>query len=73
MLFAGTILDGFSPLMRVSTAIAPFALAIFVRWLLGPNRLTGWLITCSVLWFAANILMAPYSTGMRQEIRYLLP
>ncbi len=62
--------------MRVATAVAPFAVAIFVRILLGGNLLTRWLITLTTVWFAANILMAPYSAGMRRDIqglRFLLP
>jgi uncharacterized membrane protein len=60
-----------SPHARVVTAVLPFALAIFVRLVLGNNQLTRWMISLSVLWFAANILMAPYSAGMRQDIRDL--
>ena len=57
--------------MRVVTAVLPFALAIVVRLRLGNNQLTRWLLSLSALWFAANILMAPYSAGMRQDIRNL--
>jgi hypothetical protein len=60
-----------SPHARVATAVLPFGLAIFVRLVLGNNQLTRWLISLGVLWFAANILMAPYSAGMRQDIRDL--
>ena len=67
----GNILNDLSPHVRVVTAVLPFALAIFVRLVLGNNPLTRWLISLSVLWFAANILMAPYSAGMRQDIRGL--
>jgi hypothetical protein len=71
-----TIFDGLSPLVRVGTAVAPFAVAIFTRLILGANRLTRWLVSVGVMWFAANFLMAPYSTGMRpdiQSLRTLLP
>jgi hypothetical protein len=67
----GDIFNGLSPHARVATAVVPFALAVFVRVLLGNNALTRWLISLGVLWFAANILMAPYSAGMRQDIRNL--
>jgi len=49
--------------------VLPFALAIFVRLLVGNNLLSRWLISLSVLWFAANVMMAPYSAGLRREIR----
>ena len=52
-------------------AVIPFAFAVFLRLLLGNNLLTRWLLSLGVLWFAANILMAPYSAGMRQDIRNL--
>jgi hypothetical protein len=55
----------------VVTAVLPFVIALSVRLVLGNNLLTRWLISLSVMWFAANILMAPYSAGMRQDIRNL--
>jgi len=60
----------------VATAVLPFAIAVAMRVVLGANRLTRWLISLSVMWFAANVLMAPYSAGMREDIqnlRTLLP
>ena len=57
--------------MRVATAVLPFAIAIFMRLLLGTNKLTRCLISFSVMWFAANVLMSPYSAGMRQDIHHL--
>ena len=67
----GNLLNDLSPHARVVTAVLPFAMAIFVRLLLGNNQLTRWLFSLSVLWFAANVMMAPYSDGMRQGIRNL--
>jgi hypothetical protein len=67
----GDIIDGLSPLARMVTAVLPFAIAVFVRLVLGNNQLTRWLFSLAVLWFAANVLMAPYSQGMRQDIRGL--
>jgi hypothetical protein len=67
----GNLFSDLSPHVRVSMAVLPFAVAIFIRLVLGNNQLTRWLISASVLWFAANILMAPYSAGVRQNIRGL--
>jgi hypothetical protein len=53
------------------TAVAPFAIAVFMRLLLGNNRLTRSLISVTVLWFAANVLMAPYSADVRTDIMNL--
>ena len=64
-------MNGLSPHARVVTAVLPFAVATFVRLVLGNDKLTRWLISLSILWFAANVLMAPYSAGMRQDIRNL--
>jgi len=66
------IFDDWSPHLRVATAIAPFVVAIVMRLLLGGNALTRWMVTLSTVWFAVNILMAPYSATMRQDIRNLL-
>jgi uncharacterized MAPEG superfamily protein len=68
----GTIFDDLSPHLRVATAVTPFLLAMVMRLLLGGNLLTRSLLTLATLWFAANVLMAPYSAAMRQEIRNLL-
>ena len=76
IVFLGTIFDDLSPHLRVATAVTPFAVAIILRLLLGANQLTRWVITLSTVWFAANVLMAPYSAPMRQDIeglRRLLP
>jgi hypothetical protein len=72
----GDIISDLSPHARVATAVLPFAIAVGMRVVLGANRLTRWLISLSVMWFAANVLMAPYSAGMRedlQNLRTLLP
>jgi len=60
-----------SPYARVLTAVLPFVLAMFMRLVLGNSQLTRWLVSIGVVWFAANVLMAPYSAGMRQDIRNL--
>ena len=60
-----------SPPARVLTAVMPFAVAIFMRLVMGNNRLTRSLVSLGVLWFAANVLMAPYSADVRTDIRNL--
>ena len=67
----GDVINGLSPHARVVTAVVPFAIAVAMRLVLGNNRLTRWLISVSVMWFAANVLMAPYSAGMREDLRSL--
>ena len=62
------LLDDLSPHARVATAVAPFVLALALRIILGKGRLTNLLISLSTVWFAINVLMAPYSAKMRDEI-----
>jgi hypothetical protein len=67
----GTIFEHLSPYARVLTAIAPFLGALVLRLMLGNNRLTRVLLTVSTMWFAANVMLAPYSEAMRQDIHQL--
>jgi hypothetical protein len=67
----GTLLDTLTPHARVVTAVMPFVFAVIVRLMFGRSRFTGWLITVATMWFAINILVAPYSARMRQDIRNL--
>jgi len=54
---------------RVSTAIAPFAVALLLRLLLGKNRFTGLFITVATTWLVVNVLIAPFSVRMQQDLR----
>jgi len=67
----GNLVDGLSPHARVATAVLPFVLVMVARIVWGKSRIMGWLITLSTVWFAINVLMAPYSAAMRQDIRNL--
>lgn len=66
-----SLLDELSPHARVATAVAPFAVAMALRLLLGRNRLTQMLISIGTMWFAINVLVAPYAARMRQDIQNL--
>ena len=66
-----TIFANLSPYARVVTAVLPFLGAIVLRLIFGKNRLTRALLSVSVMWFAANIFMAPYSLGMQQDLMRL--
>ena len=65
---AATILDDLSPHARVATALIPFLLAILCRVIFGKTRVTQLLITLATTWFAVNVLVAPYSVRMQQEV-----
>ena len=64
----GSIIDQISPHARVSTALLPFVAAIVLRLLLGKNRFTRAALSFATMWFAINVLLAPYSVEMRREI-----
>lgn len=64
----GSWFDELSPYARVSTALVPFLVAILLRLLLGKNHFTRAILSVATMWFAINVLLAPYSTGMRREI-----
>jgi nitrate/nitrite transporter NarK len=63
-----TPFDGLSPDDRVLMAAIPFVIATLLRLILGPTQLTRWAATISTMWFAINVLLAPYSAGMRQDL-----
>lgn len=66
-----SLLEDLSPHARVATAVAPFVLAALLRIFLGRNRLTGMLLSLGTMWFAINVLAAPYSARMTQDLRNL--
>ena len=64
----GDLIDTLSPHARVATALVPFIGAIVMRLVLGKNRLTRAVLSVATMWFAMNVLLAPYSMEMRREI-----
>jgi hypothetical protein len=64
----GSIFTHLSPYARVLTAVMPFLLAIAIRFIHGKNRVTQVLLSISTMWFAVNILLAPYSAGMQRDL-----
>jgi hypothetical protein len=55
----------------VTTAIVPFVAAIGLRLIFGKNKVTRLLLSVSTTWFAINVLMAPYSIGMREDLSHI--
>ena len=66
--FPGTLLDGLSPLARIAVATAPFTGTLILRIVFGNHPITRWLVTLGTIWFVLNVLMAPYSSNVRQDI-----
>jgi hypothetical protein len=63
-----SVIEDLSPHARVATAVVPFFMAMLLRVALGGNKLTRMLISLGTMWFAVNVLAAPYSARMRQDI-----
>ncbi len=63
-----TPLDGLTPDERVGAAVAPFVVAMLLRVILGRTQFTRWSVALGTMWFAIHVLLAPYSTGVRQEL-----
>ncbi len=64
----GSLVDALSPHARVATALIPFLAALVLRLLFGKNRVTRTALSVATMWFAINVLIAPYSVEMRREI-----
>jgi hypothetical protein len=63
-----TPFDVLTPDQRVLTAVVPFVIAMLLRAILGRTHFTRWATTLGTMWFAINVLLAPYSAGMRQDL-----
>ena len=63
-----TPFDGLAPDQRVLVAVVPFVAAMLLRLILGRTQFTRWAVTFGTMWFAFNVLLAPYSTGIRQDL-----
>ena len=69
-----SLLERLTPQLRVATALFPFALALVLRIVLGKNRVTRAMVSIGTVWFVVNVLLAPYSVKMQQdlhELRYI--
>ena len=53
-----TPLSGLTPDERVGYAVAPFVVAMLLRFLLGKTQFTRWTIALGTMWFAINVLRA---------------
>jgi len=53
-------------------AIVPLGVAMLLRLLFGKNRLTGTLVSLCTMWFMANVLAAPFSISIPDELRRLI-
>jgi len=67
----GSILDHLSPYSRVITATLPFAIATLARFIYGKNRTTKVLLSIGTMWFFVNVILAPYSGGMQQDMAHV--
>ncbi len=65
------LLETLTPHARVATALLPFVVALIFRVIWGKGRLSSVVVTLGTVWFAINVLLAPYSVGMRQDLMKL--
>jgi hypothetical protein len=65
------VLMELGPYARVITAVVPFIAASALRLMFGKCRATRLLLSIGTMWFAINVLLAPYAVGMRQDISKL--
>ncbi len=66
-----SVLEQAGQYARFYSAIGPFAIASVARLIAGGNRITRGLLSASVVWFTLNVLFAPYSAGMQQDLENL--
>jgi hypothetical protein len=64
----GSFFDYLTPELRVEVAVAPVVIALLLRFILGKTQFTRWTIALGTMWFAINVLLAPYSAGIRQDL-----
>jgi hypothetical protein len=57
-----------TPERQVLTAVLPFVTSMLLRVLLGRTEFSRWTITLATMWFAINVLLAPYSAGLLADI-----
>jgi hypothetical protein len=64
----GVFFGEMTPLSEVAAAVAPFILAMMLRWMFGRRRWTEILITVATSWFFVNVLIAPYAIEMQRDL-----
>jgi len=64
----GSLFDYLTPELRVEVAVAPVVIAMLLRLMLGRTQFTRWSIAIGTMWFAINVLLAPYSAGIREDL-----
>ncbi len=66
------VVAALSPYVRFRMATIPFFAAILLRFVFGGNKFTRWFISIASMWFLVNVLLAPYSPSMRDDLRALV-
>ena len=63
-----TAFDVFTPERQVLTALLPFCSVMLLRLIAGRTELSRWTVMIATMWFAINVLLAPYSAGLLADI-----
>ena len=64
----GSLFDSFSPHARLLSAVIPIVIAVVIRFAFGSGKLVNTLVSIATVWFTVNVLAAPYSFEMQQDI-----
>ncbi len=64
----GGLFDFFYPHVRLASALLPIAITITLRFVFGSGKVVNTMVSIATVWFAVNVLAAPYSFQMQQDI-----
>ncbi len=51
------------------SAVAPVVITIAMRFIFGSSKLVNTLVSIATVWFTVNVLAAPYSFQMQEDIQ----
>ena len=61
--------DALTPHGRLILAAGPFVFAMLLRLVIGRTTFTRYFVSAATLWFLVNVLIAPYSQDMSNDLR----
>ena len=64
----GSLLESFYPHARLASAIIPIVITVIMRFVFGSGKLVNTLVSIATVWFTVNVLAAPYSFQMQQDL-----
>jgi hypothetical protein len=64
----GDLFDSFYPHARLASAIVPVVITVILRFVFGSGKVVNTLVSIATVWFTVNVLAAPYSFRMQQDL-----